>query len=49
MGLMLIGKFSEAVSLAQIYLRMPYKISSKEHRYYLIEQLSDYLKEVKSS
>lgn len=49
MALMSIGKFSEAVSLTQVYSRMPHKINSKRHRYCLIEQINDYLKEVKSS
>lgn len=51
MALMSIGKFSEAVGLTQVYLRMlhksgelvPAKISSKGHRYYSTEQLNDYL------
>ena len=54
---MSIGKPSEAVNFTQVYSRMlhksgesvPTKISFKGHHYYLIEQLNDYLKEVKSS
>ena len=51
MALMSIGKFSEAVGLTQVYLRMlhrsgelvPAKISAKGHRYYSTEQLNEYL------
>lgn len=46
---MSIGIFSEAVGLTQVYSRMLYKINSKGYRYCLIEQINDYLKEVKSS